>query len=62
MFDETDEYVVADLLSLGVEPRKLTELNNEKELRELAENLKQSMLQDYRTAYSGTGNKCKMEF
>lgn len=46
-----------DLRSLGVEPKRTTKLNDEKELDELADNLKQSMLQDYRTAYSGMGQK-----
>lgn len=52
---------VAELLSLGIEPRKRTELNDEYELRELAENIKQCMLQDYRSAYSGMGHKCEKE-
>jgi len=52
---------IDDLRSLGIDPRRMNELNDEKELEELADNLKQSMLQDYRTAYSGTGRKHKQE-
>lgn len=48
-----------DLRSLGIEPKRTTKLNDEEELDELADNLKQSMLQDYRTAYSGMGHKHK---
>ena len=59
--DETYTQELADLLSLGIEPRKRTELNDKHELEELAEIVKQSMLQDYRTAYSGQGYKCESE-
>jgi hypothetical protein len=59
--NEVEEREVVELLSLGIEPRKRTELNDKKELAELAENLKQAMLQDYRTAYSGIGHKCERE-
>ncbi|AIC14798.1 hypothetical protein NVIE_0606 [Nitrososphaera viennensis EN76] len=47
--------------SLGVDPRNKTELNDKKEMAELAENLKQAMLQDYRLAYCGLGQKYEEE-
>ncbi|MEO9363578.1 MAG: hypothetical protein ABI348_06715 [Nitrososphaera sp.] len=59
--EEKEEYEIADLISLGVSPKRKTELNDKKELAELAENLKQAMLQDYRMAYSGLGKKYEEE-
>ena len=52
---------LAELRSLGVDPKRKSELNNEQELKELAENIKQSMLQDYRTAYGGRGDDFEQE-
>ena len=46
------DYWNSELRSLGVEPKRLTELNDNNELEDLADNLKQSMFQDYKTAYS----------
>jgi hypothetical protein len=59
--EDKEEYEIVDLLSLGINPRKKTELNDKKEMAELAENLKQAMLQDYRMAYSGLGKKYEEE-
>ncbi|HVX01795.1 MAG TPA: hypothetical protein VHA09_01435 [Nitrososphaera sp.] len=59
--DAKEEEIIADLRSLGVDPRRKTELNNNEELAELADNLKQSMLQDYKTAYSDKGQKVEQE-
>lgn len=59
--DAKEEKIIADLRSLGVDPKRKTELNNDEELAELADNLKQSMLQDYRTAYSYKGHKFEEE-
>jgi hypothetical protein len=53
----TEDSLIADLLSLGINPRRRTELNDTKELSSLAENLKQAMLQDYKLAYSVDGQK-----
>lgn len=52
---------VEELYSLGIDPRKKNELNDEKELAELAENIKQSMYQDYKTAFSKEGQKHEEE-
>ena len=46
------DYWHNELKSLGIEPKRDNELNNEKELSELADNLKQTLYQDYKTAYS----------
>ena len=59
--DANEEKIIADLRSLGVDPRRKTELNDNEELAELADNLKQSMLQDYKTAYSDKGHKVEKE-
>jgi hypothetical protein len=55
------EKEIADLKSLGIDPRKMNELNDERELKELSDNVKQSMFQDYKTAYSEKGGKYKHE-
>lgn len=46
------EYWQVELKSLGIEPKRLTELNDNNELGDLADNIKQSMFQDYKTAFS----------
>jgi len=38
-------------------PNRQNDLNDEKELASLADNLKQTMYQDYKTAYSKDGEK-----
>ena len=43
---------VAELRSLGVDTRKTNELNNDKELENLTENIKQNLYQEYKTAYA----------
>jgi hypothetical protein len=55
---EHDERVV-ELQSLGIDSRGRNELNNKEELRELAENIKQSMYLDSKSAYDekAEGNK-----
>jgi hypothetical protein len=50
------EYWQTELKSLGIEPKQKNELNNREELESLADNLKQSMYQDYKTAYNEQGN------
>jgi hypothetical protein len=41
-----------ELKSLGVEPRRTNELNDNAELEALIDNLKQTFYQDYKTAYT----------
>lgn len=54
-------YLEADLRSLGIEPKKKNELNDKEELQTLADNLKDSMYQDYKTACSNRGDQFKVE-
>ena len=51
----------ADLRSLGIAPGKKNELNDKVELQNLADNLKDAMYQDYKTAYSKKGDQFKDE-
>jgi hypothetical protein len=46
---------IEELRSLGVSAKKTNSQNNEKELRDLADNIKQTMYQDYKNAYANTG-------
>ena len=41
-----------ELRSLGIEPKRKNELNDNEELAALADSLKQVYYQDYKTAYS----------
>jgi hypothetical protein len=50
------EFLKNDLKSLGIDPKKENELNDETELAALAEIIKQVYYQDYKTAYSGNSN------
>jgi hypothetical protein len=43
---------IEELRSLGVTANKTNALNNSKELRDLADNIKQTMYQEYKTAYT----------
>jgi hypothetical protein len=54
-------YVETDLRSLGIEPETTNELNDKKELETLADNMKDSMYQDYKTACSKKGDQFKEE-
>ena len=47
-------YWNSELKSLGIDAKKKNELNDDKELASLTENIKQTYYQDYKTAY---GNK-----
>jgi hypothetical protein len=47
--------------SLGIEPKRKTELNDEEELENLADIIKQAMFQDYKVAYSEDGDAHKEE-
>jgi hypothetical protein len=44
-----------ELESLGIEPKQKKELNDEEELENLADIIKQAMFQDYKVAYSEEG-------
>jgi hypothetical protein len=41
-----------ELESLGIKPKFRNELNDDKELGDLVENIKQTYYQDYKSAYS----------
>jgi hypothetical protein len=47
-----NRYWQIELDSLGIEPKRKTELNDEEELENLADIIKQAMFQDYKVAYS----------
>src|SRR5689334_17760526 len=51
MYNNKD-YWKNELKSLGIEPKRSNELNDPEELKDLVDRLKQSMYQDYKTAYS----------
>ena len=51
-----NSYWQNELESLGIEPKRKKELNdNKEELENLADIIKQSMFQDYKVAYSEEG-------
>ena len=50
-----------ELDSLGIEPKQKKELNDDEELENLADIIKQAMFQDYKIAYSEKGNAHKEE-
>jgi hypothetical protein len=50
-----------ELKSLGLEQKQNNELNDKNELHHLADTIKQSMYQDYKTAYSKDGDKHEEE-
>jgi hypothetical protein len=50
-----------ELNSLGIEPKQKTELNDDDELENLADIIKQAMFQDYKVAYSEKGAAHKEE-
>jgi hypothetical protein len=57
----TKSYWQNELNSLGVEPKQKNELNDDDELENLADIIKQAMFQDYKVAYSEKGNEHKEE-
>jgi len=61
--DHTDEkeYLKNELKSLGVEPKRKNQLNDNEELQNLSDNIKQAMFQDYKVAYSEQGDLHKEE-
>ena len=56
-----NRYWQNELDSLGIEPKRKTELNDEEELENLADIIKQAMFQDYKVAYSEKGDAHKEE-
>jgi hypothetical protein len=52
---------VAELRSLGVDPRRISEMNDAKELEDLTDLLKQSLIEEYRTAYGERGTRYEEE-
>jgi hypothetical protein len=50
-----------ELDSLGIEPKQKKELNDDEELENLADTIKQAMFQDYKIAYSEKGDAHKEE-
>ena len=56
-----NRYWQNELDSLGIEPKRKTELNDEEELEKLADIIKQAMIQDYKIAYSEKGDAYKEE-
>ncbi|MDQ3807015.1 MAG: hypothetical protein M3298_02485 [Thermoproteota archaeon] len=54
-------YLQNELYSLGIEPKRKTELNDKEELENLADIIKQAMFQDYKVAYSEQGDLYKEE-
>jgi hypothetical protein len=56
-----NRYWQNELDSLGIEPKRKTELNDEEELEKLTDIIKQAMIQDYKIAYSEKGDAYKEE-
>jgi hypothetical protein len=50
-----------ELHSLGIKQKEKKEINNKEENENLADNIKQSMFQDYKIAYSEKGDTHKEE-
>ena len=55
------EYLKNELKSLGIEPKRKDQLNDNEELQNLSDNIKQAMFQDYKIAYSEKGDIHKEE-
>jgi hypothetical protein len=56
-----NDYLKNELKSLGVEPKRKNQLNDNEELENLSDNIKQAMFQDYKVAYSEEGDEHKEE-
>jgi hypothetical protein len=56
-----NRYWQNELDSLGIEPKEKKELNDEEELENLSDIIKQAMFQDYKMAYSEKGDAHKEE-
>jgi hypothetical protein len=49
---DKEGYWFNELDSLGIHAKRKNELNDRKEMKDLVENVKQVMLQEYRSAYT----------
>ena len=59
--DDKKAYWQSELKSLGIESRRSNDLNNNQELENLTDAVKQSMYQDYKMAYDKDGDKYQEE-
>lgn len=59
--DDKKAYWQSELKSLGIESRRSNDLNNNQELENLTDAVKQSMYQDYKMAYGKDGDKYQEE-
>ena len=59
--DDKKAYWQSELKSLGIESRRSNDLNNNQELENLTDAVKQSMYQDYKMAYRKDGDKYQEE-
>lgn len=60
--NESTAEEIIELHSLGIEAKKKkTNLDDKEELAGLVDNVKQSMIQEYKTAYSENGDKYREE-
>lgn len=55
--ENNEKYLLNELRSLGLEPKRKSQLNDADELRNLADNLKLGLYQDYKTAYGERQNR-----
>jgi len=49
--DEEEGYLLRELESLGIEAKRMSELNDKQELQNLVENIKQTLYHEYKTHY-----------
>lgn len=49
---EKKQWWLNELESLGISPKKTNELNDQKEISNLTENIKQTLYQDYKSFYN----------
>lgn len=49
---ESIDMWLAELRSLGIEPKRKNDFNDSKELEDLTDNIKHTLYQEYKTAYS----------
>ncbi|HEX2013994.1 MAG TPA: hypothetical protein VLA68_02080 [Nitrososphaera sp.] len=58
---DKEDYWRSELRSLGIEPKRKSELNDRDELQALAENIKQTFYQDYKAAYANNSEQGEVE-
>jgi hypothetical protein len=59
---DKEDYWHGELRSLGIEPKRKDLANDKEELASLTDNLKQTMYQDYKTAYSKDNEEDESKF